>query len=75
MIVLNLKPRHSHFVGSRLFVAHYDGEIQQGKDENEPVAIGTHFGYMLSGPVSNTPQTLLSWENLSCTHVLPSVTW
>ena len=46
------------------------GEIQQGKDENEPVAIGTHFGYVLSGPVSNMPRTLLSWVNLSCTHVL-----
>ena len=29
------------------------GEIQQGKDENEPVAISTHFGYVPSGPVSN----------------------
>ena len=46
------------------------GEIQQVKDENEPVAIGIHFGYVLSGPVSNMPQTLLSRVNLSCTHVL-----
>ena len=36
------------------------GEIQQRKDENKPVAIGTHFGYVLSGPVSNMPPTLLS---------------
>ena len=46
------------------------GDIQQGKDENEPVAIGTHFGYVLSGPVSNMPRTLLSRVNLSCTHVM-----
>ena len=46
------------------------GEIQQGKDETEPVAIGTHFGYMLSGPVSNMPLTLLSRIKLSCTQVL-----
>ena len=42
------------------------GEIQQG----EPVAIGSHFGYVLSGPVSNMPPTPLSRVNLSCTNVL-----
>ena len=51
-------------------MAHYDGKIQQGKDENQPVAIGTHFGYVLSAPVSNMPRTLLSRVNLSCTHVM-----
>ena len=47
------------------------GEIQQGKDENKPVAIVSHFRYVLSGP-SNMPRTLLSRVNLSCscTHVL-----
>ena len=46
------------------------GEIQQWKDENEPVAISTHFGYVLLTPVSNMPATLLSRVNLSCTHLL-----
>ena len=46
------------------------GEIQQGKDENEPVAIDTHFSYVLSGPISNMPPALLSRVNLSCTYVL-----
>ena len=46
------------------------GEIQQEKDENEPVVIGTHFGYVLSGPVSNMPPTQLSRVHFSCTHVL-----
>ena len=45
------------------------GEIIQG-EENEPVAIGTKFGWVLSGPVENMPRTLLSNVNLTATHVL-----
>ena len=45
------------------------GEIIQG-EENEPVAIGSKFGWVLSGPVINMPRTLLSNVNLTTTHVL-----
>ena len=45
------------------------GEIIKG-EENEPVAIGSKFGWVLSGPVINMPRTLLSNVNLTTTHVL-----
>ena len=45
------------------------GEIIQG-EENEPVAIGSKFGWVLSGPVINMQRTLLSNVNLTTTHVL-----
>ena len=46
------------------------GEVRRGKKPNEPVALGTHLGYVLSGPISDMPRSQLSSLNLNATHVL-----
>ena len=46
------------------------GEVRLGEKPNEPVALGTHFGYVLSGPVSDMPRSKLSSVNSNTTHVL-----
>ena len=44
-------------------------EVVKGKSEQTPVAVGTHFGCVLSGPVPNIPRSLLSSVNLTASHV------
>ena len=46
------------------------GEVRRGEKPNEPVALGTHLGYILSGPISDMPRSKLSSVNLNATHVL-----
>ena len=46
------------------------GEVRQGEKPNEPVALGTHLGYVLSRPISDMPRSKLSSVNLNATHVL-----
>ena len=49
------------------------GEVRRGEKPNEPVALGTHLGYVLSGPISDMPRSKLSSVNLNATHVLRCV--
>ena len=46
------------------------GEVRRGEKPNEPAALGTRFGYVLSGPISDMPRSKLSSVNLNATHVL-----
>ena len=46
------------------------GEVRRGEKPNEPVALGTHSGYVLSGPIGDMPRSKLSSVNLNATHVL-----
>ena len=46
------------------------GEVRRGEKPNEPVALGTHLGYVLLGPISDMPRSELSSVNLNATHVL-----
>ena len=45
-------------------------EVVKRDSEQNPVAIGTHFGWVLSGPVPNIPRSLLSSDNLTATNVM-----
>ena len=45
-------------------------EIVHGPSEDQPVAVGTKFGWVLAGPVNNVPRSLLSCVNLKKAHVL-----
>ena len=42
------------------------GEVRRGEKPNEPVALGTHLGYVLSGPISDMPRSKLSQCNFKC---------
>ena len=46
------------------------GEVRWGEKPNEPVALGTRFGYVLLGPISDMPRSKLSSVNLNATLVL-----
>ena len=53
------------------FMWHFmTNEVVNGESEQTPVAVGTDFGWVLSGPVPNIPRSLLSSVNLTATHVL-----
>ena len=45
-------------------------EIVHGPSKDQPVAVGTRFGWVLAGPVNNVPRSLLSCVNLTKAHVL-----
>ena len=45
-------------------------EIVHGSSKDQPVAVGTKFGWVLAGPVNNVPRSLLSCVNLTKAHVL-----
>ena len=45
-------------------------EVVKGESEQTPVAVGTHFGWVLSRPVPNISRSLLSNVNLTATHVM-----
>ena len=45
-------------------------EIVHGPSKDQPVAVGTKFGWVLDGPVNNVPTSLLSCVNLTKAHVL-----
>ena len=45
-------------------------EIVHGPSKDQPVAVGTKFGWVLAGPVNNVPRSLLSCVNLTKAHVL-----
>ena len=47
-----------------------DREVRRGEKPNEPVALGTQLGYVLSGPISDMPRSKLSSVNLNATHIL-----
>lgn len=46
------------------------GEIVRGETDETPVAVGTKFGWVLSGVVADIPRNLLSAVNLATTHLL-----
>ena len=46
------------------------GEIIKGETDETPVAVGTKFGWVLSGVVADIPRSLLSAVNLTTTHLL-----
>ena len=46
------------------------GEIIKGNCEESPVAIGTHFGWILSGPIENIQGGLQTSVNLVMTSAL-----
>ena len=45
-------------------------EIVHGPLKDQPVAVGTKFGWVLAGPVNNVPRSLLSCVNLMKAHGL-----
>ena len=45
-------------------------EIVHGPSKDQPVAVGTKYGWVLAGPVNNVPRSLLSSVNLTKAHVL-----
>ena len=47
-----------------------DRGSETGEKPNEPVALGTHLGYVLSGPISDMLRSKLSSVNFNATHVL-----
>ena len=48
----------------------FTGEFVKGESIEDPVAVGTNFGWVLSGVVSDIPRNLLSSVNLATTHIL-----
>ena len=44
--------------------------VVKGESEQTPVAVGTHFDWVLSGLVPNIPRSLLSSVNLIATHFM-----
>ena len=45
-------------------------EIVHGPSKDQPVAVGTKFGWVLAGPANNVPRSLLFCVNLTKAHVL-----
>ena len=48
----------------------FTGEFVKGESIEDPVAVGTNFGWVLSGVVTDIPRNLLSSVNLATTHIL-----
>ena len=62
--------RNKHFNWGGCYVENPDRGSEMGEKPNEPVALGTHLRYVLSGPFCDMPQSKLSSVNLNAPHVL-----